>query len=85
MSTSVTVLVIRTRKAFFRSKPGKDLLTATLLIVAVANLLPVTPLAELLGIQPLPLSILLAIGMIGTLYVIAAEIAKRSFYKRVPF
>jgi Mg2+-importing ATPase len=85
ISASVTVLVIRTRKSFFRSKPGKYLLTATLLIVAVAILLPVTPLAELLGFQPLPLSILLAIGMIVALYVIAAEITKRSFYKRIPF
>ena len=33
ISASVTVLVIRTRKSFFRSKPGKYLLTATLLIV----------------------------------------------------
>jgi P-type Mg2+ transporter len=85
ISASVTVLVIRTRKSFFRSKPGKYLLTATLLIVAVGILLPVTPLAELLGFQPLPLSILLAIGMIVALYVIAAEITKRSFYKKVPF
>ena len=34
ISASVTVLVIRTRKSFFRSKPGKYLLMATLLIVA---------------------------------------------------
>src|SRR4030042_849754 len=85
ISASVTVLVIRTRKSFFRSKPGKHLLTATLLIVAVAIVLPITPLAELLGFQPLPMSVLLLIGMIVALYVLAAEITKRSFYKRVTF
>jgi magnesium-transporting ATPase (P-type) len=36
ISASVTVLVIRTRRSFFRSKLGKYLLTATLLTVAVA-------------------------------------------------
>ena len=85
ISASVTVLVIRTRKSFFRSKPGKYLLTATLLIVAVAIILPITPLAELLGFQPLPMSILLVIGIIVALYMLAAEITKRSFYKRVTF
>jgi Mg2+-importing ATPase len=60
-------------------------LAATLLIVAVAIIFPITPLAELLGFQPLPMSILLVIGMIVALYMIAAEITKRFFYKRVSF
>jgi Mg2+-importing ATPase len=85
ISASVTVLVIRTRKPFFRSKPGKYLLIATLLIVVVTILFPFTPLAELLGFQPLPMTILLVIGIIVVLYILAAEIAKRSFYKRVNF
>ena len=85
ISASVIVLVIRTRRSFFRSKPGKYLLIATLLIVVVTILFPFTPLAELLGFQPLPMTILLVIGMIVVLYIIAAEIAKRSFYKRVNF
>src|SRR5512147_1306434 len=85
ISASVTVLVIRTRKPFFRSRPGKYLLMATLLIVGVTILFPFTPLAELLGFQPLPVTTLLVIGMIVVLYMIAAEIAKRFFYKRVKF
>ena len=85
ISASVTVLVIRTRKPFFRSKPGKYLLIATLLIVGVTILFPFTPLAELLGFQPLPMTILLVIGMIVVLYMVAAEITKRFFYKRVTF
>jgi Mg2+-importing ATPase len=85
ISASVTVLVIRTRKPFFRSKPGKYLLIATLLIVVVTILFPFTPLAELLGFQPLPMTILLVIGFIVVFYIIAAEMAKRSFYKRVNF
>ncbi len=85
ISASVIVLVIRTRRSFFRSKPGKYLLMATLLIVAVTILFPFTPLAGLLDFQPLPMAILLVIGMIVVLYILAAEITKRSFYKRVNF
>ena len=85
ISASVIVLVIRTRRSFFRSKPGKYLLMATLLIVVVTTLFPFTPLAELLGFQPLPMTTLLVIGMIVVLYIIAAEITKMSFYKMVNF
>jgi Mg2+-importing ATPase len=85
ISASITVLVIRTRKSFFRSKPGKYLLMATLLIVVVTILFPITPLAGLLGFRALPITILLVIGVIVVFYIIAAEIVKRSFYKRVEF
>jgi Mg2+-importing ATPase len=51
----------------------------------VTILFPFTPLAELLGFQPLPMTILLVIGMIVVLYIIAAEMTKWSFYKRVNF
>jgi Mg2+-importing ATPase len=85
ISASVIVLVVRTRRSFFRSKPGRYLLMATLLIVVVTILFPSTPLGGLLGFQPLPMIILLVIGMIVVLYIIAAEMTKRSFYKRVNF
>ena len=85
ISASVTVLVIRTRKPFFRSRPGKYLLIATLLIVVVTILFPITPLAELLGFQPLPMTTLLVIGIIVMLYMAAAEVVKRSFYKKMNF
>jgi Mg2+-importing ATPase len=85
ISASITVLVIRTRKPFFRSRPGKYLLIATLLIVVVTILIPITPLAELLGFQPLPMTTLLVIGIIVVLYIVAAEVVKRSFYKRMNF
>jgi len=83
VSASLIVLVIRTRKSFFRSKPGKYLLMTTLLIAVVTCLLPITPIAEPLGLQPLPWTIYLAIGIVVALYMGAAEMAKRFFYKRV--
>jgi Mg2+-importing ATPase len=85
ISASIIVLVIRTQKLLFRSKPGRYLLVTTLLTVIVTILLPFTPLAGLLGFQPLPVNVLLVIGVIVALYVIAAEVTKRFFYKRVKF
>jgi Mg2+-importing ATPase len=58
---------------------------ATLLVVVVTIVFPITPLAEPFGFQPVPITILLAIGIIVVFHIIAAEMTKRSFYKRVEF
>jgi Mg2+-importing ATPase len=83
ISASLVVLVIRTRRPFFRSRPGKMLLLATLLIVGVTLILPLTPLGRLLGFSPLPAPFLLLLGVIVMLYLVVAEIAKAGFYRRV--
>jgi len=85
ISASVIVLVVRTRRPFFKSPPGKYLLRATLLIVGVTIAIPYTPLAGPLGFGPLPASFLLIIGVIVVFYIVAAELVKRLFYKRVKF
>ncbi len=85
ISASLVVLVVRTRKSIFSSKPGKYLFLATLATVAVAFIIPFTPLASLLGFRALPLHFLLVLGAIVVLYVIAAESVKHVFYQRVRF
>ncbi len=85
ISASIIVLVIRSRKPFFRSQPGKYLLIATLSIFAVTLILPFTPLAGIFGFSPLPIHFLLLIGLIVLCYIFTAEIVKKVFYKRVKF
>jgi Mg2+-importing ATPase len=85
ISASVIVLVIRSRKPFFRSTPGKYLLITTLLIVGVTFVFPFTPLGQIFGFQPLPLWFLFVIVIIVLLYVVGAEITKRIFYRKVKF
>jgi Mg2+-importing ATPase len=83
ISASMIVLVIRSRKPFFRSRPGKYLLIATLTIAFVTLLFPFTPLGRVFGFSPLTLTTYLLLLLIVAMYVIAAEIAKRIFYKEV--
>jgi len=85
ISASLVVLVVRTRQSILNSKPGKYLLTATLATIGVSIIIPWTPLATLLGFQPLPLSFVLVVGAIVLFYVTAAENVKRVFYSRVKF
>jgi P-type Mg2+ transporter len=85
ISASVIVLVIRSRKPFFRSRPAKYLVLATLLTVVATFALPYTPLGGILGFERLPFSFLVLIGMIVLAYIASAEIVKRVFYKKVKF
>jgi Mg2+-importing ATPase len=77
------MLVIRTRKPFFRSKPGRYLLIGTAMIAIVTLMLPYAPLNKLLGFTPVSPSLLGILGGITVLYIAATEVAKRGFYRRV--
>jgi Mg2+-importing ATPase len=82
MTELVIALVVRTRGPFYRSRPGNLLLGSTLVVIAIALVLPYLPFSSIFGFVPLPAPLLL--GMIGlTLaYVFAVELAKKWFYKR---
>jgi len=75
------LLVIRTQKPFFRSRPANQLLIGVVLVMAVTMLLPYTALAQPLGLVPLPPRILLLLGAITLGYLAASEVAKRFFYR----
>jgi Mg2+-importing ATPase len=84
-SATLIVLVIRTQQSFFRSKPSKYLMFATLSVVIATVLLPFTALGMLFGFVPISLTFLLFTAIIVGLYVLGAELTKRLFYKREGF
>jgi len=77
------MLVIRTQKPFFQSRPGRYLVITSLMIAAITLLLPYSPFSTLLGLTPLPLSLLALISGITVLYILTSELAKRLFYQHV--
>jgi Mg2+-importing ATPase len=81
ISASLIVLVIRSRRRLFTSKPGKYLLLSTLGIVVVTLIMPYTPLDSVLGFYPLPGAFIPAILAIVVVYIIAAEMTKRIFFR----
>jgi Mg2+-importing ATPase len=85
VSASVIVLIIRTRKPFFKSKPGKSLWVATLCVVLGAIAFPYTELARVFGFAPMPLEFVFVLLGILFFYIVAAEAAKEVFYHRVRF
>jgi len=80
------LLVVRTRRPLFKSKPGRLLWVSTLLVGVAAILMPYLPrLGPLFGFVPLPPVMMALLLVITLLYVVANEVAKRIFYRRVPF
>jgi Mg2+-importing ATPase len=83
VSAALIVFVVRSSNAFYKGRPGKYLVAATLAIVGITVTLPYTPIAPLIGFVPLPLSLLAQLGGIVLLYISSAELAKHVFYRLV--
>lgn len=78
----VIALVVRTRKPFYRSRPGRMLWMLTLAVSAVTLAVPYLPFSHFLGFTPLPAWIMAVLVGLTVLYIVAAEIAKKIFYSR---
>ena len=81
MTEILIILVMRTWRPFYESKVSRTLLIAMILVLIITFALPYSPLSELLGFKPLPLSAMLVLGLITLLYVAASEAAKRIFLR----
>lgn len=85
ISASIIVLVIRSRRPFFRSRPGKYLFIATIAVVAATLIFPFTPLGKIFDFVSLPMSFLMILGIIMALYILTAELAKKIFYQKINY
>lgn len=82
VSASMVVLIIRTRRPFFKSRPSRSLMTVTLLVGVATFILPFTPLSEPFGFTKMPFYFLSIVVIIVAAYIVTAELAKRIFYSR---
>jgi Mg2+-importing ATPase len=79
---SLVVFVIRTRRVpFIRSKPSLPLLASTLAVVLVGLLLPYSPVAHLLGFEPLPALFLAILAVMAVSYLALVELGKWAFFR----
>ena len=80
---TLIIFAIRTRRVpFFRSRPSAGLIWASLGVVAVGIYLPVSPLRDVLGFDPLPVPFFLALLAMTVLYLVLVEFAKAWFFSR---
>lgn len=79
---TLVVFVIRTQANPVKSHPSRPLLFSTLLVVALAVVLPYTALGKLLRFTPLPMSLLGMIVLLTLTYLFLVQIVKSWFYRR---
>jgi len=79
---TLVVFVIRTAGNPFKSRPSRSLLASVLAVVAIAAVLPYTPLGDLLQFVPLPGALLAAIAALALTYLLLVQGVKTWFYRR---
>ncbi|HEY5223497.1 MAG TPA: magnesium-translocating P-type ATPase [Microbacteriaceae bacterium] len=80
---TLIIFAIRTRRIpFFRSRPSLGLTVASLAVVAVGVWLPYSPVAGLLGFQPIPVPFFLVLVAMVLAYLVCVELAKKWFFGR---
>lgn len=81
MTELIILLIIRTKKSFLKSKPGKLLLITGITAFAITLYLPFSPFSDLLGFSPVPLQQILAIALILLGYTVTADLLKVVFFR----
>lgn len=82
MTELLILLVIRTRRAFFRSRPSLALEIATVLVTVASVAILYLPVNRLFELEPLPLPYLALLGAITLAYALASEATKGWFFRR---
>ncbi|TXT32727.1 MAG: Mg2+-importing ATPase, partial [Planctomycetota bacterium] len=81
MTGLLIMLIVRTQRPFVKSRPGRYLLIAAIIIAAITVFLPYSSFQEALGFTAPPPTLLLLVAVIAGLYALAMELAKRIFYR----
>jgi Mg2+-importing ATPase len=74
------LFVLRTQRPFYRSRPNFFLIISSIVIAALAFIIPYAPFARSLGFVPLPGRVLICIIALTIAYTLATEVAKSTFF-----
>ena len=79
----IILLIIRSPKTFFKSRPSRYLLGATIFTFMACITIPYLPVARLFKLEPLPFNLFACILVIIIVYGLVAETSKRFFLKKM--
>ena len=85
ISAMVVMLIVRTARPVFASKPSRKLLVAIAGVALALVLIIYSPVNIYLGLISLPIMLLVALLGVSLIYALTAEILKKSFYKHNSF
>lgn len=76
------LLIIRTQRSFWKSRPGKWLLIINALIFSITVALPYTPFSKYFELYPMPYILLISMVGIAVIYLVMAEATKKLAFKK---
>jgi magnesium-transporting ATPase (P-type) len=79
---TLVLFVIRTYERPWRSRPSRALAATVLSVVALGMVIPLTPVAPLLGFVRLPASFFVFVALATAAYLAVVEVAKRALVRR---
>lgn len=79
----VVMLVLRTRRPFWKSRPGSALLWSSIVLAVLVLVIPFTPIGGLLQLAPLHLPILFTLLGLIVIYAAVNEFGKRRWVKEL--
>ena len=85
ISAMVVMIIVRTARPVFSSRPSNRLLIAIVGVAAALLAIIYSPINIYLGLINLPVKVLLALLGVSSIYAFTAEILKKSFYKHNSF
>ena len=85
ISEILILLVIRSRRLFFKSRIGRMLLISSVMVIIFVMVMPYIPIFTTLGFVPLPLNIMLIICSIALVYAIVGEISKKILFRKMNY
>ena len=78
----IVLLIMRTRKPFFKSKPSPLLVYSIIGVTAITLLIVYLPINSIFGLQIVPTAILSQLLIIVFFYAVATEIGKHFYFKK---
>ena len=79
---SLVIFVIRTKRVpFYRSRPSRPLLFATLACAGIGAVLPFTPIVSVFGFARLPAAFVGILVLMVATYLLLVEVGKRRFFR----
>ncbi len=80
ISAVVVMLIVRTARPFFKSKPSKKLLIAIVGVAIVLIAIAYSPINSYIGLISLPIKAFVSLLAISFVYAVTAELLKKNFY-----
>ncbi len=71
------MMVLRTNRRFWQSRPGKGLLWSSVILTALTLSITYLPINSLLGLKPLPLTLMATLLVLIAVYICLNEVAKK--------